>query len=231
MPFLFVDYDQGAGGEYFCQQLSMSAECVNLTGFKNRDNRTKINDIFEQEFLKILPEPKFIEDNTDLYHVVPSHRNTELAKSMLDNVRSIRIANPVDAEFWDYLKLQQNNKVLDARLPSDKHFLGELRMLLRVTENKEWVKNVKSDMDNLSLIMLAKGLELTEKNKNNLKKLVYNYLEAEPNTTFDLVIAYEDLFNDTEKIKQQIKDIFNITITGNWLERYRKDYDTFLAKT
>ena len=58
MPFLFVDYDSGAGGEFFCEQLSQSKQCIKLTSKKYESGRTKVFDRFDQEFLKPnAPEP------------------------------------------------------------------------------------------------------------------------------------------------------------------------------
>lgn len=231
MPFLFVDYDQGAGGEFFCHGLSQSAECILLDGFQNSKNRTKVNDLFGQEFLKTTPKPTIIEDNTNLYNLVPSHRNTKLAHSMLKNVHSIRIANPENNELWQYLKYQQVIKVLNSPMPSGAHFVGEIEMLARAAPTKDWIKQVKSDMDNLTLILLSKGIEPTKDNKEKYMQELTSIKDPEPDYSFDLVIPYENLFYNTNKIKEQIKDIFRITVVGDWLEKYKKDYDAYLAKT
>jgi len=231
MPFLFVDYDQGAGGESFCQGLSQSAECVTLTGFTNSKSRTKINDVFGQEFLKIIPQPAVITAHTSLYDIVPSHRNTNLAQSILENVYSIRIASPTNNQLWQYLKHQQIEKVLKSQLPSGQHFVGELEMLARATSDKSWIKQVKSSMDNLTLSLLSKGIEPTEENKNKYIQEIISQRDPEPNYKFDLVIPYEDLFYNTSKIKEQIKNVFKITVLGDWLEKYNKDYNAYLSKT
>ena len=55
MPWLFVDYDQGAGGEAFCLKLSQSPQCKTLRGEKFPNGRTKVYDEFDQEWLKIVP--------------------------------------------------------------------------------------------------------------------------------------------------------------------------------
>jgi hypothetical protein len=231
MSFLFVDYDQGAGGEYFCHGLSQSPECVPLNGFINNKNRTKINDIFEQEFLKIIPQPDIIDSDTDLYNLVPSHRNTNLAQSILKNVYSIRIANPLDSDLQKYFTDQQIEKVFNSPLPSGRHFIGELEMLSRTTSNNDWIKKTKSTMDNLTLVLLSKGLEPTKENREKYIQEVVSARESEPICNFDLVIPYQDLFYNTNKIKEKIRDIFSITVVGDWLEKYKKDYDAYLAKT
>lgn len=231
MSFLFVDYDQGAGGEFFCHGLSQSPECVRLTGFRNSKNRTKINDVFGQEFLKTIPQPTVISNNAPLYNLVPSHRNTNLAQSMLENVFSIRIANPTEDDLWQYLKYQQVEKVFTSPLPSGKHFIGEIEMLARSTPNKDWIKHVKSNMDYLSILLLSKEIQPTKSNKEKYTQEVISHREPEPNYNFDLIIPYEDLFYNTNRIKEEIKNIFNITVVGDWLEKYKKDYDAYLAKT
>ena len=231
MPFLFVDYDQGAGGESFCHGLSQSAECVTLSGFRNSKNRTKINDIFGQEFLKTIPKPTSIDDNTTLYNLVPSHRNTHLAQSILKNVYSIRIANPTNEALWQYLKYQQIEKVFKSQSPSSQHFVGEIEMLTRGTLNKDWVKKVKSNMDYLTLRLLSKGIEPTDHNKEQYMQELISIREPEPDYEYNLIIPYEDLFYNVDAIKEQIKSIFGIIVIGDWLEKYKKDYDAYLAKT
>ena len=231
MPFLFIDYDQGAGGEFFCYELSQSVECVPLSGFTNRESRTKINDVFGQEFLKIVPRPDVITAHASLYDVIPSHRNTNLAQLILKNVYSIRIASPVNNDLWQYLKYQQITKVFKSQLPSGKHFVGEIEMLSRATSDKSWIKQVKSSMDNLTVLLLSRNIDPTEENKNKFIQEIIANRDPEPNYNFDLVIPYEDLFYNTSKIKEQIKSIFEITVVGDWLEKYKKDYDAYLVKT
>ena len=231
MPFLFVDYDQGAGGEYFCHGLSQSLECVPLTGFHNSKNRTKVNDLFGQEFLKTIPQPTIINDSDILYNIVPSHRNTHLAELILKNVHSIRIANPINEDLWQYLKYQQIEKVFKSQSPSSQHFIGEVAMLTRGTLNKDWVKKVKPNMDYITLRLLSNGLEPTADNKENYMQELISVKDPEPEYKFNLIIPYEDLFYNIDKIKEQIKNTFNITVVGNWLEKYKKDYDAYLAKT
>ena len=71
MPFLFVDYDQGAGGEFFCESLSQSKQCVKLTSEKYKSERTKVFDQFDQEFLKPnAPQPKFLQSTVDLLSLI-----------------------------------------------------------------------------------------------------------------------------------------------------------------
>jgi hypothetical protein len=231
MSFLFVDYDQGAGGEFFCHGLSQSPECVPLTGFQNSKNRTKINDVFGQEFLKIIPQPIVIASDSNLYHLVPSHRNTNLAYKILDNVFSIRIANPRDDDLGQYITYLRIEKVFNSPLPSGSHFIGELEMLARTTPNKNWIKQVKSNMDNLTLILLSKEIEPTNDNKEKYIQELTSIKDPEPNSKFDLIVPYEDLLYNTNKIKEEIKNTFNITVVGDWLEKYKKDYNAYLAKT
>jgi hypothetical protein len=67
MPFLFVDYDQGAGGEFFCAQLSLSSQCVPLQVERFDTGRSKVHDQFGQEFLKAAPNPRYQEPDPDLF--------------------------------------------------------------------------------------------------------------------------------------------------------------------
>lgn len=225
MPFLLVDYDQGAGGEFFCAKLSQSPQCVPLEVTQYDTGRSKIQDRFGQEFLKPIPKPKFLEADPVLYELAPAHRSCHVAQQLLPGVRTIRIASPgPDTVHWQYLLEQRKQKVLFAPQPEGKYFIGELKVLADKTGRQDWIRYVNRDMDNLTLQMIADGIEPTEQNRTEyLAQLLVHY--EEPDFEYDLVIPYEKLFTDTEWIKQQIKSCFDIDIVDTWLDTYRKNYD------
>jgi hypothetical protein len=230
MPFLFVDYDQGAGGEYFCAKLSHSVQCRKLDSITFQNTRTKIVDLFGQEFIKTIPQPKYLEAHSTLFDLVPAHRTSALAKELLGNINSIRIANPIDERLWQYLKHQQITKTKLAPMPTDAHFIGEVKMLMRGNSNNDWVRRVRRNMDGLSLILLSKGIEPTEESKKTYIEQLISFKEPEPDFEYDLIIPYEDLFYNTEQIKINLKNIFNISINDNWLDKYKQDYDAYCTK-
>lgn len=230
MPFLFVDYDQGAGGEYFCEHISKSPQCVPLTAEKTAQNRTKVNDIFEQEFLKVKSQPKIL-SSSKLYDVVPCHRKVEYASTILDNVRSIRIANPTDPLLINFLNVNRINKVLNSKFENDRHFFGELDELLRTSVSRDWIKHVKRDMTNGELLLLSKGITPTADNVKQLINTFSAQVFPEPTYNYDLIIPYEDLFFNTAKIEEQVGKVFGIEIVGDWLETYSTNYNAYLAKT
>jgi len=227
MPFLFVDYDQGAGGEFFCSQLSLSPQCIPLEVVRYNTGRSKVQDRFGQEFLKAVPRPEYQEPNPDLYELVPMHRCWSLATSMYKKIFSIRIANPDEnSALWEYLQHNRLKKVLLAPQPEGKYFLGELDILIRKTNNRDFVRHVNKDMDNLTLQMLADRIEPTPKNRQQyLGKIMKQ--TPEPTNKYDLIIPYEKLFYDTNWIQQQIKQIFGIDIVTSWLENYCREYETY----
>lgn len=227
MPFLFVDYDQGAGGEFFCSQLSLSPQCVPLEVERFDTGRSKVRDRFGQEFLKADPSPEYQEPNLEKFELVPCHRGWTLAASMYDRVHSIRISNPPeDSELWQYLQHNRLKKVLLAPQPEGKYFLGELDVLIRKTNNRDFVRHVNKDMNNLTLQMLADNIEPTEQNqKLYLEKIMRQV--PEPTASYDLVIPYEKLFRDTAWVAQQIKQVFGIDILTSWLETYQQEYEAY----
>jgi hypothetical protein len=227
MPFLFVDYDQGAGGEYFCSQLSLSPQCVPLEVERFDTGRSKVRDRFGQEFLKADPSPEYQEPNLENFELVPMHRGWDLATGMYGRIHSIRISNPAqDSELWKYLQHNRLKKVLLAPQPEGKYFLGELDVLIRKTNNRDFVRRVHKDMNNLTLQMLADNIEPSEQNqKLYLEKIMRQV--PEPRANYDLVIPYEKLFYDTAWIVQQIKQVFDIDILTPWLETYRREYETY----
>jgi len=227
MPFLFVDYDQGAGGEFFCAQLSLSPQCVPLEVERFATGRSKVHDRFGQEFLKAGPNPQYHEPNPDLFELVPMHRGQALATSMYKHAHSIRISNPdEDSDLWQYLQHNRLKKVLLAPQPEGKYFIGELDVLIRKTNNRDFIKRVHKDMDNLTLQMLADNIEPTDENKELYLKQILVQVE-EPTVNYDLVIPYEKLFYDTAWIERKIKQTFGIDITTPWLETYRRDYEAY----
>jgi len=225
MPFLLVDYDQGAGGEFFCARLSQSPQCVPLVVTQYETGRSKIQDRFGQEFLKPTPNPEFLHADPELYELSPAHRSCHIAKKLFSTVRTIRIASPAeDTVYWEYLLEQRKKKVLFAPQPEGKYFIGELRVLIDKTGQRDWVRYVNKDMDNLTLQMLADGIEPTKQNRQTyLDQLLVHY--AEPNFEYDLVVPYEKLFTDTGWIKEQIQSIFGIDIVEPWLGTYKKNYE------
>ena len=229
MPFLFVDYDAGAGGEFFCANLSKSSQCNLLESIQTFKNRTKVNDIFDQEFLKLVPRPKTILPG-DRYDIVPTHRHTQLATELLNEVLSLRIANPTDSNLIKYLNFQRIQKLLRSPLPSSKHFFGEIDNLIRVCKTKDWVQHARLSMDYIDLILLAHGLEINEQNRNRHIEQNYSSFESEPQFNYTLIVPYEDLFFNTNKIKEDIKKLFNIDIVGNWLDTYKENYDVYCTK-
>ena len=72
MPFLFVDYDHGNGGEKFCAGISQSAECEKLNFTVYENGRTKVKDCFLQEFFRnyLIHHLKFVKKLLILSHLV-----------------------------------------------------------------------------------------------------------------------------------------------------------------
>jgi predicted SAM-dependent methyltransferase len=232
MPFLFVDYDQGAGGEFFCAQLSRSDQCVTLDYVKYPNNRTKVFDRFHQEFLKLDPAVDSISTDDKLYELVPTHRHTALAKSILPNLKSIRISQPeIDDPLWYYYKQQQISKVLLTNEPTDQQTVGLLRMLVNSTGSKEFLKKIKTGMDTLSLILLADGIDPTAENKDNYINSLLANRTLEPEVSYDLIIPYRDLFFNARQIEKNLQDIFNIVVKDSWLDTYKNNYETYLSQT
>ena len=238
MPFLFVDYNSGAGGEYFCHVISQAPECVTLTAQTFKSGRTKINDLFNQEFLK--PHPiinNTIQSSATLYDIIPAHRTTPLAMAKLDKIFSIRISGPLDLISRQFLWHQKINKVLLAVEPTSQYFIGQLKLLQKKYNNKKFVKKVNKSMDNLSLILLAMNQEPTLENRQKYLNNMYIYnmnsynTPPEPDCHYDLVIPYKTLLSDPTWIARNLAEKFNITISAAPFEKYRNEYQQFQTST
>tara|TARA_R110000822_G_C15330417_1_gene494525 strand:- start:2965 stop:3657 length:693 start_codon:yes stop_codon:yes gene_type:complete len=227
MPFLFVDYDQGAGGEFFCASLSESPECISLRTRKYPSGRTKVHDVFHQEFLKPRPNAKILVANADKYEIVPTHKHTAKAAELLGDIKSIRIANPVDDAYWKFLKKQQIDKVLLSIEPSGEEFIGMVKILQETAVDTNFVRKIKHGMDTLSLQLLSKGLVPSEENRANFIDQLYIKSSKEPEFDYDLIIKYEDLFLHPEQVKVDLEKTFGITIISEWLLSFKQQYDAY----
>ena len=233
MPFLFVDYDQGSGGEYFCSCLGQSPQSEILEFKKFDSGRTKVRDVFGQEFLKPTPSPdtKILSD-TAKYTIVPTHQHTNLAKELFGDIRSIRIKHPGNNVYFKFLKHQQITKTLLATEPTGAYFLGFLKILSQEYNNTNFLSKVHRSMDNLSLILIAQGLDPTEENRQNyITKLKIFDPEPEPNFEYDLTIEYEALFCNPESIVDQLTQCFGLEVDLALLKKYQTDFEQYQTHT
>ena len=224
MPFLFVDYDQGAGGEYLSYILSKAPQCNPVDGFKTNTGRYKINDIFEQEFLKPAPNPIIAQSHPTLYDVVPCHRHGILAESLLTNIKTIRIQNPTDKKLCDYFLQQRLSKVLLACEPTYEMFVGQVRILEQTATNPNFLSMINHKMDVLTLRLIANNIEPTEQNKEDYINSMATKSD-EPSYSYDLVIPYEKLITDPQWVKDNISTTFNIEVDLDLLSTYKHNYE------
>lgn len=220
MPFLFVDYSQGAGGERFCAGLSKSPECEPLQFVRYENGRTKVLDVFKQEFLKPTPRPDRTVKSGDLYTIVPCHGHTAQAQQLLGPVRSIRIQLPQDEDLYQRIKDQQIQKVLLTQEPTPEYFFGLIRILQEDCQNPDFVKLVKYDMLTVEVILLSMGVDPSQKNIDTYIEWIRMTRDPEPDHDYDLIIAYEDLVHNPGQVRDQIQQTFGITVVGDWLESY-----------
>lgn len=220
MPFLFVDYDQGAGGERFCAGLGKSPECERLRYQQFSNGRTKVHDIFAQEFLKPTPDIEIKKSHPELYTIVPTHRHTDLARSLLEDVHSIRIKLPEDRDLHQHMIEQQIKKVLLTREPTPGYFFGLLKILSKSASNKEFVRKVNYRMLTVEIILLSQNIEPTPEAVEKYLIEIRNTKEVEPDQHYDLVIPYEQLVHNPEQVKKALYLNFGITVLEDCLASY-----------
>jgi hypothetical protein len=219
MPFLFVDYDQGAGGEYFCAEISKAPQCNPLSYTEYSTGRVKVNDVFNQEFLKPNPNISPPIPISNLYHVVPTHRLTIVATGLIPNIRSLRIAIK-DIETYNFVKSNQLKKVLMTNEPTPAYYIGLIKILRETAIDPSFVTKINYRMRTVDLILLSKGIQPTEKAVNKYIQELYEIDRDEPTFQYDLTIDYRDLMYNHKIVKHSIKDVFGIEITSEWLNRY-----------
>ena len=220
MPFLFVDYDQGAGGERFCAGLSESPECEKLRYQQFANGRTKVYDIFAQEFLKPVPNIEIKQSHPVLYTIVPTHRHTDLARSMLEDVHSIRIQQPSDKELHQHMIEQQIQKVLLTREPTPEYFFGLLKILSKSAADKSFVRKVKYHMLTVEIMLLSQNITPTPDAVEKYLSEIKNTSEVEPDQHYDLVIPYEHLVRDPTQAQTALYNTFGITVSEDCLASY-----------
>jgi len=228
MPFLFVDYDAGAGGEYFCSIVSQAPECVNLKNFITEKNRTKVIDRFNQQFLLSAPNIQPLESHASRYDVVPTHRQTELAQQLLGPINSIRIKNPTDVVLKNYIRDQLLSKVLLVTEPTDAMYIGFVKQLLESATNPNFLQQINPGMDNLSLRLVSRGIEPSDENRAKwADRLTRTW--PEPQYAYDLIVPYEQLITAPDQIVSDLKKTFDITLDVELLQKYRTDFDAYYS--
>lgn len=220
MPFLFVDYDQGAGGERFCAALSQAPQCETLEYLVYPNGRTKVLDCFNQEFL--MPQPK-IDPKTshkDLYTVVPTHRHSNLAQQHLLDVRTIRIAWPKNQILRDHVVQQRIKKVLLSSEPNQEYFVGYLKILQKSALDQNFLKKVKFGMNNAELFLLSQGIDPTPDQVEQYIQSCNQHFHDEPDFDYDLVIEYELLVDSIDTVCSKIYQTFGIDLDSSKLQYY-----------
>ena len=226
MSFISVDYDHGCGGEYFSLILSMAPECRSLD-YKKIGERTKVFDIFNQEFLKPFPKINSIPTTDKLYNVIPTHRHTELINTLLGKIPNIRIRYPTNYDYHLFVIQNTIDKVLFAKQLGIAEQVGFVKTLINDT-NHNFVKKVKHHMLNIDIMLLSKNLEPNDHNRHEyIQSLINLWPRKDPQIKYDLVISYEDLVENPHIVVDLIKQTFNINLSLDLVKKYEKDYSTF----
>ena len=220
MPFLFFYYYQGAGGDSFCAGVDHSTQCEDINFIRYPNGRTKVHDVFEQEFLKPSPNITPINSHHDLYTIVPTHRHTKLAKELLKDVHSLRIQMPIDDQVYEHVINQRINKVLLTHEPTTEYFFGLLKILTKKVGNNDFIKKINSKMTTLEILMISEGIDFTPSNIEKYLNDIKNDRCPEPDFDYDMIIPYENLVYNPEQVITQLKNKFGIETPSNWLSSY-----------
>lgn len=212
MPWLFVDYDQGCGGESFCAKLSSSPECETLEYEVFENGRTKVFDRFSQEWLKYKPDIKIVDSHPTLYSVVPIHGRTQEASNLLGKISSIRIANPTDPTLIKIIKDNLVKKTLQTVEPNAQYYYGVMRSLIPIAVDPKKLSKLPYGTKTIDLFLTAFGYEVNDENRQQLEKNFRDDVKPEPQYNYDLIIPYADLHNNKRFVCEQLHKIFGITL-------------------
>jgi hypothetical protein len=75
-------------------------------------------------------------------------------------------------------------------------------------------------MPTVDIILLSRGIEPTEENINKYIEQQKQHRKPEPDFVYDLTIPYEDLVNNPNQVKVELKEKFGIDVVGDWLNSY-----------
>jgi len=226
MSFILVDYVPGCGGEYFSYALSMSPQCRVLEK-KTLNKRTKVIDIFEQEFLKPNPKIGKIPTLDEKHCIVPVHSRTNFAKELLEDCKSIRIQYPTKIEHHLYVVKCIEEKILTSTQLGIGEWSGFVKQCFG-DANKEYLKKINLKMNNFDIFLWSKGLEPTDENKKKyIQTMIDEFPIKEPDDNYDVVIKFSELIEDIDSIIKKIKDILQIDMSRELLLKYETEYQTF----
>jgi hypothetical protein len=155
---------------------------------------------------------------------VPCHRQVKLAKSLLSDVRTIRIQNPIDKPLCDYFLQQRLSKVLLAREPNYEMFVGQVKILEQTATNPNFLSMINHKMDVLTLKLIANNIEPTEENKEDYINSM-SISSIEPTDIYDLVIPYAQLITNPQWVKDSILTTFKIDVDLTLLSEYKNNYE------
>lgn len=217
LKFIFVCYPHGAGGEFLSYIISKSEQCNTLDRRKIGD-RYKVDDIFNQNLLRIDFKPERLYDHKDAstldkdkYVVVPTHYREDDIWKYFKNYKFINITYPTSKEGHNQVLRNIKNKVWDQPQPTQLEFFG---MLLQLTTNndKSWYINTHFNMNTIDIILASRKQELTDSNR---KKLMKDWDKAEYKyhsvTDRNLNINYDDLDKCQQHIFSQSETLRKIS--------------------
>ena len=217
LKFIFVCYPHGAGGEFLSYIISKSEQCNTLDRRKLGD-RYKVDDIFNQNLLRIDFKPERLYDHKDAstldkdkYVVVPTHYREDDIWKYFKNYKFINITYPTSKEGHNQVLRNIKNKVWDQPQPTQLEFFG---MLLQLTTNndKSWYINTHFNMNTIDIILASRKQELTDSNR---KKLMKDWDKAEYKyhsvTDRNLNINYDDLDKCQQHIFSQSETLRKIS--------------------
>lgn len=220
--FIFVCYENGAGGEGLCYKISQMPYC-NTLNKKNETKRTVVYDVFEKALVdrsadrfaserldKDLHIP-IVTNDTDLCHVVPSHIAPSVLKKYYPSELYVVINSPTD-QYWLRKLYLRKYRYHSLSVPQSLQArVGEYKQFAALTNN-EHAKALLSPMTNLQIRCLAKNIPVTKENcKKYFKKLESNeYRLKYTDDVNTITIEFKDLFENNlqplfEKIHKHIE--------------------------
>ena len=233
LKFIFLCYPHGAGGEFLSYIISKSDECNTLDRRKIGD-RYKVDDIFNQNLLRLDFKPERLHDHKDIstidkdrYVVVPTHYREDDIWKYFKNYKFINIIYPASKEGHKQVLHNIKRKVWDQPQPTQLEFFGMLQQL--TTDNdRSWYINTHYSMNTIDIILASRKQELSDKNRKKLMKewdkAEYSYhsvVDRNLNINYDDLDARQQYVPSQSRVLKQISKHCGIVMRDEIHQEFR----------
>jgi len=163
--FVFVCYDHACGGESLALKVSQLPQC-NTLKYEKFIKRTVVDDVFGKQLLMKTPTKplQLLTNETDLFHVVPSHLPPETLQTLYPDSLYVVINFPKTYKEIHRLWLRKYRYFEMSVSETFMQRLGEYRDHNGDMTNATHIKQLAKPLKNIEIRCLAQNLQYTKQN-------------------------------------------------------------------